>query len=39
VAAAGYIAALGVSANLWRFLWGPVADLMFVLKKIKAAAR
>jgi hypothetical protein len=26
VAAAGYIVALGVSANLWRFLWGPVAD-------------
>jgi hypothetical protein len=25
VAAAGYIVALGVSANLWRFLWGPVA--------------
>ncbi|PYK76081.1 MAG: hypothetical protein DME32_00390 [Verrucomicrobia bacterium] len=22
VAAAGYIVALGVSANLWRFLWG-----------------
>src|SRR4030095_3766411 len=26
VAVAGYIVALGVSANLWRFLWGPVAD-------------
>ncbi len=26
VAAAGYVVALGVSANLWRFLWGPVAD-------------
>jgi len=26
VAASAYIVALGVSANLWRFLWGPVAD-------------
>src|SRR5215211_7643980 len=27
VAAASALTALGVSANLWRFLWGPVADL------------
>lgn len=27
VAIAGSIVALGISANLWRFLWGPVADL------------
>ena len=26
VAAAGYVVALGVSANFVRFLWGPVAD-------------
>ena len=33
VAAAGAIAALGVSANLWRFLWGPVADLTFTARR------
>ncbi|HVU22836.1 MAG TPA: MFS transporter, partial [Opitutus sp.] len=27
VAAAASIVAAGLSANLWRFLWGPVADL------------
>lgn len=27
VATAASIVAIGVSANLWRFLWGPVADL------------
>ena len=27
VAMAASIAAVGVAANLWRFLWGPVADL------------
>ncbi len=27
------IVALGVSANLWRFLWGPIADLTLSLKK------
>ena len=27
VALAASIAAVGVAANLWRFLWGPVADL------------
>src|SRR5438876_2263866 len=28
VATAASIVAIGVSANLWRFLWGPVADLI-----------
>ncbi len=27
------IVALGVSANLWRFLWGPVADLTLSLRR------
>src|SRR5205814_4843959 len=27
VALASSIVAIGVSSNLWRFLWGPVADL------------
>jgi MFS transporter, PAT family, beta-lactamase induction signal transducer AmpG len=27
VATAASIVAIGVSANLWRFLWGPIADL------------
>jgi MFS transporter, PAT family, beta-lactamase induction signal transducer AmpG len=27
VALAASVVAIGVSANLWRFLWGPVADL------------
>lgn len=27
VAIAASIVAIGVSANLWRFLWGPIADL------------
>ena len=27
IAMAASIAAVGVAANLWRFLWGPVADL------------
>ena len=33
VAAAGAIAALGVAANLWRFLWGPVADLTLTVRR------
>jgi PAT family beta-lactamase induction signal transducer AmpG len=33
VAAAGYIVALGVSANLWRFLWGPVADFTLTARR------
>ena|SRR5207248_2431212 len=37
VAAAGYIVALGVSANLWRFLWGPVAD--FTLTRFQFVRR
>jgi hypothetical protein len=27
------IVAIGVSANLWRFLWGPVADLTLTARK------
>src|SRR5471030_2484180 len=27
------IVAIGISANLWRFLWGPVVDLSLSLKK------
>jgi MFS family permease len=30
---AAAIVALGVSANLWRFLWGPIADLTLSLRK------
>ena len=33
VAKTAGIVALGVSANLWRFLWGPVADLTLSLRK------
>lgn len=33
VAAAGAMVALGVSANLWRFLWGPVADLTLTARR------
>ncbi|PYL49855.1 MAG: hypothetical protein DMF40_01210 [Verrucomicrobia bacterium] len=33
VAAASAIVALGVSANLWRFLWGPVADLTLTARR------
>jgi PAT family beta-lactamase induction signal transducer AmpG len=33
VLAAAGIVAVGVSANLWRFLWGPIADLTLSLKK------
>jgi MFS transporter, PAT family, beta-lactamase induction signal transducer AmpG len=33
VAEAATIVAAGVSANLWRFLWGPIADLSLSLKK------
>jgi MFS transporter, PAT family, beta-lactamase induction signal transducer AmpG len=32
VALTATIVALGLSANLWRFLWGPVVDLSFGLK-------
>src|SRR5437879_10739953 len=32
VALAASIVAVGVSANLWRFLWGPVADLTFTAR-------
>ena len=33
VAQTAGIVALGASASLWRFLWGPVADLTLSLKK------
>lgn len=33
VAVAGAIVAVGVSANLWRFLWGPVADLTLTARR------
>ena len=32
VAAAASIVAVGISANIWRFLWGPVADLTLTLR-------
>jgi PAT family beta-lactamase induction signal transducer AmpG len=33
VTAAGAITAVGVSANLWLFLWGPLADLTLTPKR------
>ena len=33
VAQAASIVAIGVSANLWRFLWGPVADLTLTARR------
>ncbi|MEO7309901.1 MAG: MFS transporter [Chitinophagaceae bacterium] len=33
VAEAAAIVAIGFSANLWRFLWGPVVDLSLSLRK------
>jgi MFS transporter, PAT family, beta-lactamase induction signal transducer AmpG len=33
VAMAASIAAVGVAANLWRFLWGPVADLTLTARR------
>ena len=33
MAAAGAIVAVGVSANLWLFLWGPLADLTLTPKR------
>jgi len=33
VAAAAAIVAVGLSANVWRFLWGPVADLTLSLHR------
>ncbi|MCW3092502.1 MAG: hypothetical protein JWP81_3571 [Ferruginibacter sp.] len=33
VAEAAAIIAIGFSANLWRFLWGPVVDISLSLKK------
>jgi PAT family beta-lactamase induction signal transducer AmpG len=33
VTAAGFIVAIGISSNVWRFLWGPVADLTLTARK------
>src|SRR5437667_122464 len=33
VALAASFVAIGVSANLWRFLWGPVADLTLTARR------
>jgi MFS family permease len=33
VATAASIVAIGVSSNLWRFLWGPVADLTLTARR------
>src|SRR6267154_5124922 len=33
VALAASIVAIGLSANLWRFLWGPVADLTLTARR------
>ena len=33
VATTASIVALGVSANVWRFLWGPLADLTLTLRR------
>jgi len=33
VAVSGAIVALALSSNVWRFLWGPVADLTFTLRR------
>src|SRR5262245_63234405 len=33
VATASAIVGFGVSANLWRFLWGPVADFTLTARK------
>ena len=33
VEAAAAIVSLGVSANIWRFIWGPVADLTLSLRR------
>jgi MFS transporter, PAT family, beta-lactamase induction signal transducer AmpG len=33
VAIAASIVAIGISANLWRFLWGPIADLTLTARR------
>lgn len=33
VATTSLIVSAGISANIWRFLWGPIADLTLSLKK------
>src|SRR5690349_9752853 len=37
VATSASIVALGLSAQVWRFLWSPVADLAFTLRRWYAA--
>jgi hypothetical protein len=36
---AASIVAVGVSANLWRFLWGPVADLTLTARRGAASTK
>jgi len=36
VAIAASIVAIGISANLWRFLWGPIADLTLTARSRKS---
>src|SRR3982751_2919350 len=33
VAAAAGVVAVGFSANIWRFLWGPIVDMSLSLRK------
>ncbi len=33
VAIAASIVAIGISVNLWRFLWGPIADLTLAARR------
>jgi MFS transporter, PAT family, beta-lactamase induction signal transducer AmpG len=33
VAAAAAIVAVGISSNIWRFIWGPVADVTLTLRR------
>jgi PAT family beta-lactamase induction signal transducer AmpG len=33
VALSASIVAIGISSNLWRFLWGPIADLTLTLRR------
>jgi MFS family permease len=33
VAAAATIVAIGISSNIWRFVWGPIADITLTLRR------
>ena len=33
VAAAAAIVAIGISSNIWRFVWGPIADITLTLRR------